>query len=146
MHSSVASKENLLGFTRSSPSEHGRTVLNLVVQAAELFSGMEEHVRETEARAESIRKSAAEKMQLAEKRIEVVERTRREAINEAECKLQDASRALQQAQARIVAAEDQVTALEFRAQAAEAQLRDASQALLLIEDTIRKRLLSPSTV
>ena len=85
-------------------------------------------------------------MQLAEKRIEVVERTRREAINDAECKLQDASRALQQAQARIVAAEDQVTALEFRAQAAEAQLRDASQALLLIEDTIRKRLLSPSTV
>lgn len=141
-----AVKRILLSFARSSPSEHGRTVLNLVVQAAELFNGMEEQVRETEARAESIRKSAAEKMRLAEDRIQLAERTRREVINDAEFKLQDASRALKQAQTRIVAAEDKVTALEYRAQAAEAQLRDATQALLLIEDTIRKRLLSSSTV
>jgi hypothetical protein len=43
------------------------------------------------------------------------ERARREVINDAECKLQDASRALRQAEKRIVASEDQVTALEFRA-------------------------------
>jgi hypothetical protein len=62
-----------------------------------------------------------------------------------ECKLQDASKALRQAQTRIVAAEDQVTALEFRAQAAEAQFHEAKQALLLVEDAIRKRLLNAQT-
>jgi hypothetical protein len=44
-----------------------------------------------------------------------------------------------------VAAEDQVTALEFRAQAAEAQFHEAKQALLLVEDAIRKRLLNAQT-
>jgi hypothetical protein len=49
---------------------------------------------------------------------------------------------LKNAQARIEAAENKVVALEFRAAAAEAQLHDAEQALLLVEETIRKRLLS----
>jgi multidrug resistance efflux pump len=49
---------------------------------------------------------------------------------------------LKNAQARIEAAEDQLTALEFRAQSAEAQLHDAKQALLQVEEAIRERLLS----
>ena len=142
MDASFGSEDNLLSFTRSSPSEHGRTVLKLVFQAAEIFSGMEEQVRETEARAQSMCKRAAESVQLAEKRIEVAERTRHEVVNDAGRKLQDASNALKNAQAHIEAAEEKVVALEFRAQAAEAQLRDAEQALLLVEETIRKRLLS----
>jgi len=142
MDASSGSQENLLNLTRSSPSDHGRTVLNLVFQAAEIFSGMEDQVRETEARAQSICKSAEERVQLAEKRIEVAEQVRREVINDAGRKLQDASNALKNAQARIAAAEDKVTALEFRAQSAEAQLRDAKQALLQVEETIRERLLS----
>jgi hypothetical protein len=56
-------------------------------------------------------------------------------IGEAECKLQDASRALKQAQSR------KLTALEFRAQAAEAEAREAKQALALVEEAIRRRLL-----
>jgi hypothetical protein len=111
------------------PSDPGRTVLNLVFQAAELFSGMEEHVRATEARAQSVCKSAAERAQVAEKRLEVAEKVRREVINEAERKLQDASKALANAEARIAAAEDKVTALEFRARSAEAQVREAKQRL-----------------
>jgi hypothetical protein len=142
MDASFGSEDNLLSFTRSSPSEHGRTVLNLVLQAAEIFSGMEEQLRETEARAQSVCKSAEERVRLAEKRIEVAERTRREIANDAGRKLQDASKALTNAQARIVAAEDKVTALEFRAQSAEAQLHDAKQTLLLVEEAIRERLLS----
>jgi hypothetical protein len=55
------------------------------------------------------------------------------------CKLQDASKALKQAQARTAAAEDQAAVLEFRAQAAE--LREATQGLLLVEEAIRRRLL-----
>jgi chromosome segregation ATPase len=142
MDASFGSEDNLLSFTRSSPSAHGKTVLNLVFQAAELFSGMEEHVRATEARAQSVCKSAAERAQLAEKRLEVAEKVRREVINEAERKLQDASKALANAEARIAAAEDKVTALEFRARSAEAQLHEAKQELLLVEEAIRERLLS----
>src|SRR5258708_5134446 len=50
---------------------------------------MEDHARETEVRAQSLCKSALERLELAEKRIETVERERREAIN----KLRDASKA-----------------------------------------------------
>jgi hypothetical protein len=102
---------------------------------------MEDHAREIEARAQSLCKSAVERLKLAEKRVETAERARREIITEADCKLQDASRALKQTQSRIVAVEDQLTAMEFRAQAAEAEAREARQALALVEEAIRRRLL-----
>ena len=102
---------------------------------------MEEHARETEARAQSLCRSAAERLKHAEKRVEAAERARRELVTEAECKLQDASRALKQAQSRTEAAEDKLTAMEFRAQAAEAEAREAKQALALVEEAIRRRLL-----
>jgi hypothetical protein len=50
-----------------------------VFQAAEIFSGMEVQLRETEAHAQSMCKSAEERVRLAEKSIEVAERARREA-------------------------------------------------------------------
>ncbi len=118
----------------------GTTALNLVYQAAEVFSSIEDHAREAEARAYSICKSAAEGLNLAEKRIEAAECARREA----DCELLETSRALKQAQSRIEAAEDKLTALEFRAQAAEAEAREAKKALALIEEAIRTRLLRAS--
>jgi hypothetical protein len=142
MNASVGIDDNRLNFTRSSPSDDGRTVLNLVIQAAELFSGMEQQVREAEARAQFVCKSAAERAQLAEKRLEVAEKARREVINEAGRKLQEASKALTDAEARIATAEDKVTALEFRTQSAEAQLQEAKRTLLLVEEAIRERLLN----
>ena len=101
---------------------------------------MEDHARETEARAQSLCKSALERLELAEKRIETVERERREAIN----KLRDASKALEEAQLRAIAVEDRLTAAEFRAQAAETDAREAKQALALVEEAIRSRLLTAS--
>ncbi|WP_244549020.1 hypothetical protein [Bradyrhizobium canariense] len=136
--------ENVLSFARTSAPDCGETALNLVYQAAEVFSSMEDHARETEARAQSLCKSAAERLKLAEKRLEAAERARREIISEADCKLQDASRALRQAQSRIEAAEDQLVAVEFRAQAVEAEAREAKQALALVEEAIRRRLLCPN--
>jgi hypothetical protein len=133
-----------LSFAPASAPNSGAAVINLVHQAAELFSSMEDHARETEARAQSLCNSALEKLALAEKRFETVEREQRELVSEADCKLRDASKALEDAQLRIVAAEDRLAALEFRAQAAEAEAREARQALALIEDAIRKRLLSAS--
>ena len=149
MNATSASQANLLSsLTRSLPEDDGRTVLNLVFHAAELFSGMEEQVRAAEARAQSVCKSATERAQIAEKRLGVAERARLEVINEADRKLQDATKALMSAEARIAATEDKVTALEFRAQSAEALLREAKRELLLVEEAILKRLLSekPSTV
>ncbi len=55
---------------------------------------------------------------------------KREIVHDAGRKLQEASKALTNARARILAAEDQVTALESRAQSAEANLHEAKQALL----------------
>ena len=141
LRASVGRDENVLSFARPSVPDSGATALNLVYQAAEVFRSMEDHARETEARAQSLCRSAAERLKHAEKRIEAAERARRELITEAECKLQDASRALKQAQSRTEAAEDKLTAMEFRAQAAEAEAREAKEALALVEEAIRRRLL-----
>jgi chromosome segregation ATPase len=138
---SVSRDQNVLSFARPSIPDSGTTALNLVYQAAEVFRGMEDHARETKALARSLCKSALERLKLAEARTEAAERARRELITEAECKLQDASRALKQAQSRIEAAEDRLTAVEFRAQSAEAEAREAKQALALVEEAIRRRLL-----
>ena len=136
--------EKVLKFARSSAPDYGATALNLIYQAAEVIGSIEDRARDTEARAHSLCKSAAERLTIAEQRIENAERERRELITATDCKLQDALRALKQAQSRIVAAEDQLTAVEFRAEAAEAEAREARQALALVEEAIRRRLLCAS--
>ena len=144
LRTSVDRNENVVSLGRPSAPDCGVTALNLVYQAAEIFSGMEDHARETEARAQSLCKSAAERLKLAEQRTEIAERERWETLLEVDGKLQDASRALKQAQSRLVANEDRLTALEFRAQAAEVEAREAKQALALVAEAIRRRLLSAS--
>jgi hypothetical protein len=144
LRASVGRDENILSFAGSSAPDRDATALNLVYQAAEVFSSMEEHARETEARAQSLCKSAAERLKLAEKRTEAAERERWQTINEGDFKLQDASKALKQAQSRLEAVQNQLTAVEFRAQAAEVEARDAKQALTLVEEAIRTRLLCAS--
>jgi len=141
LRGSVSRDENVLSFARPSVPDSGATALNLVYQAADVFRSIEDDARETEARAQSLCKSALERIRFAEMRTEAAERAQRETIIEAECKLQDASRALNQAQSRIQATEDRLTAVEFRAQAAEAEAREAKQALALVEEAIRRRLL-----
>jgi hypothetical protein len=73
---SVSRDENVLSFAPSSAPDCGTTALNLVYQAAEVFSSMEDRARETEARAQSLCKSAVERLKLAGKRIETAERER----------------------------------------------------------------------
>jgi chromosome segregation ATPase len=141
LRASIGRDENVLSLARPSVPDSGATALNLVYRAAEVFRGMEDRAQETETRAQSLCRSAAERLKHAEQRIEAGERARRELITEAECKLQDASRALKQAQSRLEAAEDRLTAVEFRAQAAEAEAHEAKQALALVEEAIRRRLL-----
>jgi hypothetical protein len=138
--------ENILSF-RPPVSTAGAGALDLVYQAAEIFSGIENNAREIEARAQAMCKSAAERLRLAEQRAESAENSLREIVAEADRKLSDASRALTQVELRITAAEDRAAAAEIRAQAAEAEAYEAKQALALVEDAIRRRLLcaSPET-
>jgi len=139
---SADSNDNAQRLVRSSEHDDGGKVLGLVLQVAEAFHKMEDHAREIEARAESMRSSTAEKLKHAEKLLEAAERARQETIAEADCKLQDAFRALQQAQASLVEAKDRLTAMEVWAQLAEAEAREAKQTLALVEEAIRKHLLS----
>ena len=133
--------DNALRFARLSISDPGTTALDLVYQAADVFRNIEERAREAEARAQLLCKDASEKLRRAEMRAETAEQRQRDLIISAEHKLQDASRALEQAQSRIEAQQDQLTAVEFRAQAAEVEAREAKQALGLVEEAIRRRLL-----
>ena len=135
-------RDDNLRFPR--PLDAGATALDLVYQAADVFRGIQERAQATEARAHALCKDASEKVRLAEMRAEAAERAQREFIIAADQRLQDASRALEQAQSRIDAQQDQLTACEFRAQAAEADAREARQALALVEEAIRRRLLCAS--
>jgi hypothetical protein len=128
-------------FPRLSISGAGATALDLVYQAADVFQNIEERAREIEMRAQSLCKSASEKLRCSEMRAETAEQAQHELIVTTDHKLQDASRALKQAHSRIELQQDQLTAVEFRAQAAEAEAREAKQALALIEEAIRRRLL-----
>jgi hypothetical protein len=138
---SVGRDENVLGFSPASASDKGATALDLVYQAADVFRSMEDHARETEARAQSLCTNALERLRLAEVRAEAAERAQRDFIVTAERKLQDACKALQHAQSCIEAQKDKLTAAEIRAEVAEAEAREAKEALALVEEAIRKRLL-----
>ena len=127
--------ENVLHIVRPSQPDLGANALNLVYQAAEIFSDMEARARDTEVRAQSMCKAAAERVRSAEERSEAADRTRRQVLTEVEFKLQEASRALRQAGLQITAAEDRATAAEIRAQLAEAKAREALEALALRAET-----------
>ena len=138
---SVGEEEDILSFPSPVAPDKGATALDLVHQAADVFRGMEKYARDTEARAQSLCTSALERLRLAEMRAETAERAQRELVVTAERKLQHACRALEQARSFIKAQEDKLTAVELRAEVAEAEARQAREALALVEEAIRKRLL-----
>ena len=151
-----ALSDNVLQFASSDTANHGVSALKLVYQAAEAFGEMQDRARETEARAKALCDSATERMVLANQRAETAERERETLLAHVELKLQEVSQALETARLRIGAAEEQAAAAEQRAQAAEIHAHDAEaraeaaegraqetkQALALVEDALRKRLLS----
>ena len=138
---SAGENANILRFTQSAAPDYGATALDLVNQAAEIFNGMEKHAREADTRARALCTSLTEKLQLAERQRDASERARREVVDEFNCKLQDIARALEQAQSRIMHAEEKAVAAEFRAQAVEVRLQKANRDLAAVEEAIRTRLL-----
>jgi hypothetical protein len=75
LKASVRRDDNVLSFPR--PLDAGATALDLVYQAADVFRSIEERAQATEARAQSLCKSASEKVRLAEMRAEAAERAQR---------------------------------------------------------------------
>ena len=136
--------ENVLSFVRPPVPTAGAGALELVYQAAEIFSSIENTAREIEARAQAMCKSAAQRLSLAERRTESAENSLRGVIADADRKFSDASRALSEVALRVTTADDKAAAAEVRAQVVEAEAREAKQALALVEDAIRGRLLCAS--
>ncbi len=136
-------QHNVHAFPRTVAGPNGASgALDLVYQAAEMFRDLQDNARETEARAHSLCRAASEKLRVAEARAEAAEEAQRELTVRADQKLQDASRALAQAQSNMSIQEERLLASEFRAQKAEAEVREVKRALALVEEAIRKRLLT----
>jgi hypothetical protein len=125
-------------------SEEPSVALDLVYQAADAFRASQDRARETEARAQYLCRQASEKVRHAEMRAESAEQAYRELMAAVDQKLKDAHRALEQAQANVSIQMDKQLAAEFRAQQAEAEMRETKRALTLVEEAIRKRLLNDS--
>jgi hypothetical protein len=104
----------------------GQSAIDLVYQAAEVVGNLQDHAREIETRAQTLCRGALEKLRLAERRTEAAEN------------------ALNLAESRVASAEAKLSATELRAKKAEGRARELDQALTLIEDAIRSKLLGES--
>lgn len=118
---------NILNFPRTRTDRRGKgdgqSALDLVYQAAEVVSDLQDQVRQTETRTQSLCRSAVEKLRLSERRAEAAEH------------------ALYLAESRTSSAEAKLSAAELRAKNAETRARELEAALSLIEEAIRSRLL-----
>jgi hypothetical protein len=104
----------------------GQSAIDLVYQAAEVVGNLQDHARQIETRAQTLCRSALEKLRLAERRTEAAER------------------ALILAESRVASAEANLFAAEQRTKKAETRARELDQAFTLIEEAIRTRLLGES--
>ena len=118
--------ENVMAFPKRpiEPAKNdGQSAIDLVYQAAEVVGNLQAHARQTEIRAQTLCRSALEKLRLAESRTEAAEK------------------ALNIAESRIASAEARLSAAELRAKKAETRSRELDQAFTLVEEAIRTRLL-----
>jgi hypothetical protein len=118
--------ENVFAFPRERTEpvrNDGQSAIDLVYQAAEFIGNVENHARRTEIRAESLCRNALEKLRFAETRVQASEN------------------ALNLAESRAASTEARLSAAELRAKKAETRARELDQALTLIEEAIKTRLL-----
>src|SRR3981189_1737023 len=114
---------NILKFSRAEPArDQSATALELVDQAAEVVTGIEDHARQIEARAQFLVKSALEKMQLLDGQV------------------QSAAQDLRIAQSRLATAEAQLLSAEQRVETAETRERERAGALSRLAGAIPNAL------
>jgi hypothetical protein len=136
---------NVHEFPGAAPGpDESSAALDLVYQAADAFRGLQDRALQTEARAQSLCRQASERVRQAEIRAEAAERAYRELMDAVDQKLTEAYRALEQAQANASAQMDRQAAAEFRAARAEGEAREVKRALDLVEEAIRRKLLTDS--
>ena len=141
----VQDAANILSFPPAPARDGSATAIDLIYQAAEMFTGIESRARDIEANARAMCQNAVDKLVDSERRIEAAERARRDVIQDVDRRLQEVALALSDAQARIDAAEARAVAAERRATAAEAEAQTARRLLTQVEDAIRSRLLGEDT-
>jgi ABC-type phosphate transport system auxiliary subunit len=123
--------ENVLAFPSNGTEpagngNDGQSAIDLVYKAAEVVSNVHDNARQMEIRAQTLCRSALERLRLAERRAEAAEN------------------ALNITESRMASAEARLSAAELRAKKAETRARELDQALTLIEEAIRTRLLGES--
>jgi hypothetical protein len=108
--------------------DDGQSALDLVYQAAEVVGNLQDRAQQIETHAQTLCRSALERLRLAETRTEAAEK------------------ALNLAESRVASAEAKLSAAEQRTKKAETRARELDQALTLIEQAIRTRLLGERPV
>ena len=136
---------NVLTFPAQPARDDSATALDLIYQAAEMFTGVESRARDIEANARAMCQNAVDKLVDAERRVKAAERARQDIIADVDRRLQEVALALSDAQARSEAADARAAAAETRATAAEAEAQTARRLLAKVEDAIRSRLLGEDT-
>ena len=145
--SSVDSPENILNFPHGAPpsARYDTTAtLDLVSQAAEAVRSIQDHARESEARASSLAQKAIDQLHLAEARIQSAEAARRvaeENLYKMGARLEEAENELMRTTSRIAATEAQLASAEERMKATEVRAIQAEKAFKQIELAIHKQLL-----
>ncbi len=125
---SIELSTGVLGFrsaAESSATLDSDVALELVSQAAEVVKGIEDRANEIESYARNIAERAAERLWIAEQRIQELEAERRAAeacISEAHAKIERAEQALRLERSRVKAAEDQLCQIVLRPRTAEAPI------------------------
>ena len=131
-------------FAPTAAHSDGRTALELIEQAADLFKNVEEQAQQFETRARALAEGAIQKLQLAEDKIRVLRDDQAAAqtrIAQLHDELQELREALKRERTRVEAAENRLPGLEMRARTAEARAKDFETTLSHIEEAIRTKLL-----
>ncbi len=123
---SIEPSTGVLGFrsaAKSSATLDSDVALELVSQAAEVVKGIEDRANEIESYARNIAERVAERLWIAEQRIQELEAERRAAeacISEAHAKIERAEQALRLERSRVKAAEDQLCEIILRPRTSDA--------------------------
>jgi hypothetical protein len=117
------------------PKAHG--ALELVYQAAEVISRIEDRANETE-------KTLSQNLELAQKRIAELEadlHSSERRLTEMQLKLKESEEISRTDRSRLEVAEKRICELEMRARTAEALAKNNSHTLARIEEAIRTQIL-----
>ncbi|MGB5901706.1 MAG: hypothetical protein WBH00_02555, partial [Xanthobacteraceae bacterium] len=89
-----AGDANVLTFPPPSARDGSATAIDLIYQAAEMFTGIEHRARDIEANARAMCQNAVDKLVDSERRIQAAERARRDIIADVDRRLQEVALAL----------------------------------------------------